>query len=119
MNVDDARPADRDEPPPGGGSGAESAPGLKADRLAARALAENWPIPEADRVRIIARLVALATDPTAKPRVVMSASRALMNAGNLNLTAVGTAIRACEFEQLTERLAALERMVAERGDIDT
>ncbi len=127
MDIVGSLPPDGQQPPDDavGGSGAgsapqsaaepEPAPGLKTGRLEARALAEHWPIEAEAREKIIARLVAIVTDPKSRRRDATAAARALVSAGGANLAGVSVAIRASEHEQLAARLVELERRLAERG----
>jgi hypothetical protein len=113
MEPDDLSPDRPEQPAPPGVVG-----GRSRRRLEERALREHWPMPRTDRVRIVARLVALATDENSKPRVVMGASRALLQAASLNLHGVSVATAARFSEQLEGRLAELERMVSEQHNGD-
>jgi hypothetical protein len=76
-------------------------------RLAERALREAWPVPEDRRAELVAKLidVALLADTPARERV--SAVKALLMAGRLNIEAIRTA-QASDYEDALARLDALE-----------
>jgi hypothetical protein len=75
-------------------------------RLAERALREAWPVPEERRAELVAKLidVAMAADTSARERV--SAVKALLMAGRLNLEAIRTA-QASDYEDVLEQLDGL------------
>jgi hypothetical protein len=75
-------------------------------RLAERALREAWPVPEGRRAELVAKLidVAMAKDTPARERV--SAVKALLMAGRLNIEAIRTA-QAADYEDVLERIEAL------------
>src|SRR6516162_8238090 len=62
--------------------------GIRDVRLAERALREQWPIPDALRGRLIARLGEVLDDPAATPREVIAAARALLSASQHNLATI-------------------------------
>src|SRR4051812_1112374 len=100
-------------PEDSGGLGGDSGRGIRDTRLADRALRERWPIPASLRRPLVARLAGIVTDPAASPREATAAARAILQASKLNLEAVSAAIRAREHEELAERVAQLEGLLAE------
>ena len=75
-------------------------------RLAERALREAWPVPEDRKAELVAKLidVSLAADTPARERV--SAIKALLMAGRLNIEAIRTA-QASDYEDVLDRMEAL------------
>jgi hypothetical protein len=80
-------------------------------RLAERALREAWPVPEAKRPELIAKLIEIATGSEASLRERTSAIKALLSAGRLNLEAIRVAL-AADYADVLDRLEAL------RGDAE-
>ena len=78
-------------------------------------LREAWPVPEGRRAELVAKLidVALATD--TPPRERVSAVKALLMAGRLNIEAIRTA-QAADYEDALTRLEALEGVLP-RGEL--
>lgn len=62
-------------------------PGTRDTRLLERALRERWPIPEQFRAAVVKRLLAVIAKKNAKPREIISASRALFQADSVNIEA--------------------------------
>jgi hypothetical protein len=103
-------PADDDA---GGSGGAPIESTTRDVRLLARAVGEHWDIPEDVRRGIVERLGAVVTDPQAKLRAVLAASKTLAGLSRLNLAGVDVAIRARTHEELDVRVAELELRVGE------
>ena len=86
-------------------------------RLAERALREAWPVPEDRRAELVAKLidVALAKETPARERV--SAVKALLMAGRLNIEAIRTA-QAADYEDAMADIEALRGILtrAELGE---
>ncbi len=84
-------------------------------RLAERALREAWPVPEDRRAELVSKLidVAVAKDTPARERV--SAVKALLMAGRLNIEAIRTA-QASDYEDALDRLEAVRGMLT-RGEL--
>jgi hypothetical protein len=76
-------------------------------RLAERALREAWPVPEDRRAALVAQLIAVALGDDTPPRERVSAVKALLMAGRLNLEAIRTA-QASDYADALARLEALE-----------
>jgi hypothetical protein len=55
------------------------------------------------------RLERIISDPESKPRAFFAAVKALAALSRINLAAVDVAIRAYQFEDLADRVAALEQ----------
>ena len=83
-------------------------------RLAERALREAWPVPEDRKAELVAKLidVSLAADTPARERV--SAIKALLMAGRLNIEAIRTA-QASDYADALERLEALKEALSGGG----
>ena len=83
-------------------------------RLAERALREAWPVPEDRKAELVAKLidVALAEDTPARERV--SAIKALLMAGRLNIEVIRTA-QASDYADVLGRLEALREAMAGGG----
>ena len=60
-------------------------------RLAERALREAWPVPEGRRAELVAKLIDVALAEETPPRERVSAVKALLMAGRLNIEAIRTA----------------------------
>src|SRR4051812_25771092 len=60
-------------------------------RLAERALREAWPVPEDRRAELVAKLIDVALAEDTPPRERVSAIKALLMAGRLNIEAIRTA----------------------------
>jgi hypothetical protein len=80
--------------------------------LLAEALKGRWPIPKKLRPKVIRRLAEVVEDTASSPREVTTAATALLNADRINLEAIGMAIKVREHEELTERVAELERIAS-------
>jgi hypothetical protein len=78
-------------------------------KLAERALRERWPVPEERRPELVAKLIEVALASETPPRERVSAIKALLAASKVNLDALRLSLAAAEFEELSARLAALER----------
>jgi hypothetical protein len=92
-----------------GGSGGTNAPGIRTTRLVERAIAEQWPIPDKLRPRLVKKLSRIMMDPHVSPREATSAAKALLAASKINLESIGTAMKAEEHEDLIDRIEELER----------
>jgi hypothetical protein len=75
-------------------------------RLAERALREAWPVPEGRRAELVAKLIDVATAAETPARERVSAIKALLMAGRLNIEAIRTA-QAADYEDALERIEAL------------
>ena len=84
---------------------------MSSIRLVERAIAEQWPIPEALRPNLIKRLARITKDKTASPREVTSACKAILSASKINLESIVTVMKAEEHEDLVERIEELENKV--------
>jgi hypothetical protein len=84
-------------------------------RLAERALRESWPVPEGRRAELVARLIDVALAKDTPPRERVSAVKALLMAGRLNIEAIRTA-QAADYEDALARLDALEGVLP-RGEL--
>ena len=80
-------------------------------RLAERALREAWPVPEAKRSQLVAKLIEVALAQGTGDRERVSAIKALLSAGRLNLEAIRVAM-AADYADVLDRLEAL------RGDAE-
>lgn len=67
-----------------GGTGGLLHP-MVSQRMETRSIQERWPMPANSRKAIIGRLLAIIANPTAKPREITAAAKALMAADKLNL----------------------------------
>jgi hypothetical protein len=77
-------------PGPGGGFGGK--PSLKETRLAARALAERWPISKEHRTLVVETLTNALRDRDLKVREKTAAARALISASKCSQDAIRTAV---------------------------
>jgi hypothetical protein len=84
-------------------------------RLAERALRETWPVPEKRRADLVDKLIDVALAETTPPRERVSAVKALLMAGRLNIEAIRTA-QAADYEDALDRLAALQGTLT-RGEL--
>jgi hypothetical protein len=84
-------------------------------RLAERALREAWPVPEGRRAELVAKLIDVALAADTPPRERVSAVKALLMAGRLNIEAIRTA-QASDYEDALARLEALEGVLP-RGEL--
>jgi len=84
-------------------------------RLAERALREAWPVPEGRRAELVAKLIDVALADATPPRERVSAIKALLMAGRLNIEAIRTA-QAADYQDVLERLEAL-RGAADGGGL--
>lgn len=103
-------------------------PGTRDTRMLERAMRERWPIPERFRGAVIKRLLAIIAKEDAKPREVISASRALFQADTVNIEAEKEvipqqhlhlhqdidlqAISTAELKRIEEELIALSRITS-------
>ena len=76
-------------------------------RLAERALREAWPVPEGRRAELVAKLIDVALAQDTPPREQVSAVKALLMAGRLNIEAIRTA-QAVDYEDVLDRLESLQ-----------
>ena len=83
-------------------------------RLAERALREAWPVPEDRKAELVAKLidVSLAVDTPARERV--SAIKALLMAGRLNIEAIRTA-QASDYQDALDELRELKEAMGVGG----
>ena len=84
-------------------------------RLAERALREAWPVPEGRRPELVAKLIDVALAADTAPRERVSAVKALLMAGRLNIEAIRTA-QAADYEDVLTRLDALQGTLT-RGEL--
>jgi hypothetical protein len=84
-------------------------------RLAERALREAWPVPEGRRAELVAKLIDVALAGDTPPRERVSAVKALLMAGRLNIEAIRTA-QAADYEDVLARLEALQGTLT-RGEL--
>ena len=73
-------------------------------------LREAWPVPEGRRAELVAKLIDVALAGDTPPRERVSAIKALLMAGRLNLEAIRTAM-AADYEDALDRLEALRGAV--------
>jgi hypothetical protein len=81
-------------------------------RLAERALREAWPVPEDRRAELVAKLIDVALAGETPPRERVSAVKALLMAGRLNIEAIRTA-QAADYEDVLAELEALRGQLGE------
>ena len=96
-----------------GGSGGRCIQNKRQTRLVARALRERWNIPTEMRGTVIARLGQIVDDSKTEPREVISAAKAILSAGKLNLDNIEIAIKAIEHLALEARMTEVEQLVEE------
>ena len=82
--------------------------GTRDVRLAERAVRESWTLSDDARRAMMLRLETIVSDPETKPRAFLAAVKAIAGLSRINLAAVNVAIRALQFQDLTERVAALD-----------
>ena len=85
--------------------------GIRDVRLAARALAESWPVPPEVRPSIVARLVAVVRSRKSSPREVAAAARALIAATKVSLDAYATSSQLRAAEDLAREVAELRELI--------
>jgi hypothetical protein len=90
--------------------------GTRDVRLAERAVRESRTVSDGARSAMMRRLESVVSDPESKPRAFYAAVKALAALSRINLAAVDVAIRALQFEDLADRVAALEER-AKRNDM--
>ena len=90
--------------------------GTRDVRLAERAVRESWTVSDDARIAMMRRLESVVSNPESKPRAFFAAAKALAALSRINLAAVDLAIRALQFEELADRVAALEER-AKRNDM--
>ena len=76
---------------------------------------ESWPVPEGRRAELVAKLIDVALAGDTPPRERVSAVKALLMAGRLNIEAIRTA-QASDYEDVLAHLEAL-RGTLTRGEL--
>ena len=104
------------EKTPGGlGESSVWTSGTRDVRLAERAVRESWTVSDDARGAMMRRLESVVSNPESKPRAFYAAVKALAALSRINLAAVDVAIRALQFEDLADRVAALEERAKRTG----
>lgn len=72
-------------------------------QMVGRAVRERWPIPEAARGQIVAKLLEIVTSSDADPRDINQAARVLASIDKMNVD-ISQAVAALSFEELKDEM---------------